>query len=587
MRRVAWLLTGLSIRGALSWPTVLVAYLINLAVTTVGGFGASASWEQRLVSVTVATAAMFAVLVLVAPAERRMSAGPARGAIALVAFAVAGAVRGAVVAAFFVAWGVDGGAAEVTRVFGGIALGLAVLTPMSLLVDQARGFAAARARLLAQREQLTASVEQVSAEIEGRDERVVERIRAALLDALDPPPSQGSDGSAASADRLEAIARDVIRPLSHELAGAVPSVNVVAANAYSGRIRWREILDEATRGRPLLPWATSALVALLSAPALGATVGVWWAIVGLLMCLPLVAAVVGAANAGLRPLVDRFGLAARSAIVVAAAVVAGIVAGLLAEAVVLGLGGLIDLGGARGPFIALALLVPGLAIPLAIARGSARARGRVLDELHGSDLTLKRQLVRLRQVQWSQQRMFARALHGPVQTLVVSGAARLRSATDGELSGQITQLRRDLLDLLDTQTSVDDRIAWTAGMDRIAAIWGGLLELGVEVDREALERLATDRIGCDVALEVVGESVANAVRHGRASVVDVSLTVVGDDLWLRIADDGSQGLASGSGMGSRVLEDCCLSWERGVTPSGVVVEAVLPLAVDSSATMAA
>ncbi|MGA0091972.1 MAG: hypothetical protein ACO3JT_06540, partial [Candidatus Nanopelagicales bacterium] len=155
MSRATWLLAGLSIRGALSWPTLLVAYLINLSVTAVGGFGASASWEQRLVAVTVATGAMFAVLALAAPAERRMSAGPARGLLSIGVFALAGAVRGAVVAAFFLAWGVDGGAAEVTRVFGGIALGLAVLTPMSLLVDQARGFAAARARLLAQREHLT------------------------------------------------------------------------------------------------------------------------------------------------------------------------------------------------------------------------------------------------------------------------------------------------------------------------------------------------------------------------------------------------------------------------------------------------
>ena len=578
MSRATWLLAGLSIRGALSWPTLLVAYLINLSVTAVGGFGASASWEQRLVAVTVATGAMFSVLALAAPAERRMAAGPARGLLSIGVFALAGAVRGAVVAAFFLAWGVDGGATEVTRVFGGIALGLAVLTPMSLLVDQARGFAAARARLLAQREHLTSSVEHVSAQIEDRDERVVGRIRAALLEALDPPTGEVTQVSATSADRLEAIARDVIRPLSHELAGTVPTVDVVASTAASGRIRWREILDEATRGRPLLPWATSALVALLSAPALGATVGVWWAIVGLVMCLPLVAAVVGAANTGLRLALTRFGLAARSAIVVAAAIGAGILAGLIAEAVVLGLDGWIALGDARGPFIALALLVPGLAIPLAIARGSARARGRALRELQESDLALTRQLVRLRQAQWSQQRMFARALHGPMQTLVVSGAAHLRSAAEGDLMEQVSQLRGDLLGLLDMTSARGDRLTWQEGVRRIEATWQGIATISVAISERTLEALAADPVACDVAMEIVAEAVGNAVRHGDASAIAVDVADVEDDLLICVQDNGQSGLGVGSGMGSQVLQDCCLRWERRSTAVGVRLDAALPLA---------
>jgi signal transduction histidine kinase len=310
---------------------------------------------------------------------------------------------------------------------------------------------------------------------------------------------------------------------------------------------------------------------------MGATVGVWWAIVGLGMCLPMVAAVVGAANAGLRPLLARFGLVARSGIVVAAAVGAGIIAGLIAEVVLLGLVVWIDLGDTRGPFIALALLVPGLAIPLAIARGSTRARGRVLRELQESDLALTRRLVRLRQVQWSQQRMFARALHGPMQTLVVSGAARLRSAAEGDLRERVHQLRGDLLDLLDTTSARGDRLTWQQGVRRIEATWEGNAAISVAVSDAALEALAADLIACDVAMEIVAEAVGNAVRHGDASVIDVDVTVAGEDLLIRVEDNGQGGLGAGSGMGSQVLQDCCLRWERRSGESGVVVEAVLPM----------
>jgi len=270
--------------------------------------------------------------------------------------------------------------------------------------------------------------------------------------------------------------------------------------------------------------------------------------------------------------------AARSAIVVAAAIGAGILAGLIAEAVVLGLDGWIALGDARGPFIALALLVPGLAIPLAIARGSARARGRALRELQESDLALTRQLVRLRQAQWSQQRMFARALHGPMQTLVVSGAAHLRSAAEGDLMEQVSQLRGDLLGLLDMTSARGDRLTWQEGVRRIEATWQGIATISVAISERTLEALAADPVACDVAMEIVAEAAGNAVRHGDASAIAVDVAVVEDDLLICVQDNGQSGLGVGSGMGSQVLQDCCLRWERRSTAVGVRLDAALPLA---------
>lgn len=562
-------------RGALSWPTFVVAYLINLSVAAVGGFGASASWPQRLVAVTVATGAMFAVVLALRPAEIRMHAGPSRGLLALAAFAVAGAVRGMVVASFFVAWGVDGGTGELPRIVGGIALGLAVLAPMSLLVGQAREFAVARARLLAQRQQLIAAVEHVATQIEDRDVRVVERVRVALMQALDSPVD-GGDDAATSADRLEVIARDVIRPLSHELAGAVPGVPIAESTASRGRIRWREILDEATRGHPLLPWATSALVALLSAPSLSTTVGVWWAIATIVIGVPVLASLVMAANAAIHPLLARSRVGLRSAIVAAAAVGVGIIAGVVAQGFFVAMARTIDLSEARSPLIALALLVPGLAIPLSIARGAARARARVLGELVESDIALTRRLARLRQVQWSQQRMLARVLHGPMQTLVVSGAARLRTVDECDFDTQVCQLRRDLLGLLDTTSATGDRLSWDEGVRRIEATWQSIAVISVMASDVALATLDADPVATDVTVEIVAEAVSNAVRHGDASAIAVDLTGVGEDLLIRVEDNGRSGLGVGSGMGSQVLQDCCLTWRRTAVPSGVLVEALLP-----------
>jgi anti-sigma regulatory factor (Ser/Thr protein kinase) len=88
-------------------------------------------------------------------------------------------------------------------------------------------------------------------------------------------------------------------------------------------------------------------------------------------------------------------------------------------------------------------------------------------------------------------------------------------------------------------------------------------------------------------MEIVAEAVGNAVRHGDASAIAVDVAVVDDDLLIRVQDNGQSGLGVGSGMGSQVLQDCCLRWERRSQESGVVVEALLPLAANSFVTTAA
>ena len=570
MTGVQSFLSGLKVAPAASWPTFWVVYAINVAITFASSFGVDAAWWQRLVAISLGQVAMFAVVAVGAAVERRRGASVTRGLLALMWFALAGAARGGVVGLAFTQWGATSQATETARLASGVLLGLAILTPMSVLVSAARDFARTRDALLDRADQLSAAAARVTEDMAQRDEGVVERIKEEISDSLD------EDG-AASAARLDRVLREVIRPLSHDLAAAVPTWTPPAAIRRQGRVEWRQVVDRALSGQPLMPWTTTGLIALLSLASVVYGVGPARTAPYYLVGAVLVVSALMLGNVVLgRALPDR-PFATR--VVITAGVL------LLGGAYVGGVGALVvDLTG--GPnlqrlvwraFFALLILMPLLAFTVSLARAATQEQIAALDRLRDADRDLKRRLTRLRQTQWSQQRALARALHGPVQALVSNAAARLHSAPEAQVTHMARDLERELVDVLDPDGRVDDRVTWTDGLARIEATWEGVVDVSVSAPEDVLAWLAGDPVTCDLAVEIVSEAVSNAARHGDAGSVRVSLMLEGEDVVITVRDDGIKGLGDGSGMGSRLLDDCCLEWSRVGAGSGVTLTARLPV----------
>lgn len=66
------------------------------------------------------------------------------------------------------------------------------------------------------------------------------------------------------------------------------------------------------------------------------------------------------------------------------------------------------------------------------------------------------------------------------------------------------------------------------------------------------------------------------MRHGDATRVETNVFAEGADLCFAVTDDGCRGLRSGAGMGSRLLDDCCLWWERVELADGVRLTGCMP-----------
>lgn len=558
MSRARELFRRIGTPDAVSWPAFWVSFVANALITFSTGFDVGATLGDRVVVLLATQAACFAWLIAFRQIVLRNAWVRPRPAASLVAFAITGIIRGVVASAVFVALLGASWSVLPWRAISGAIGCVVIFSAVAVVVSTARDYRRVRADLLDRREQLTAARERVVETIEARDERVVSRIESELSEALvAADPGQ-------RADRLESLAADVVRPLSHDLAKSIPSWE--PPPAQGGRIRFAAILDRAASGRPLLPVTMGICLAAIYAALLGNEFGWPLALAYVALDVALGIGVLWLANRMLGRLLSSGSLAVRLTIVIATVAAAGAIVGAAIQIAVSGHDYRLPLALSSAFFFCC------FGLPIVVARAALDELDVNLADLQEVDAELTWRVKRLQMIQWSQQRGTARALHGPVQSAIAAAAQRLRSSDHLDAG----ELRSQLMGLLETGAEPGDS-TWTSGISRTMATWDGLCHVEVQASSSASAGLHSDHVCAEIAVEIVAEAVSNAVRHGHAQLVEVTVWETSQSVELVITDDGAGEAGFQVGLGTRLLEDCALAWSRGVTEGRMTLAASLPM----------
>ena len=560
MSRARELFLRIGTPDAVSWPAFWVALVANVLITFSTGFDVGATFRERAVVLVASQLIPFAWLLFFRQTVLRNAWVRPRPVATLIAFAITGVLRGAVASAIFVAWLGASWSVLPWRVVSGAIGTVVIFSAVAIVVSTARDYRRVRAELLDRREQLTAARARVVETIEARDERVVSRIESELTEALvavDPEQR---------ADRLESLAADVVRPLSHDLAQSIPAWE--PPPTLGGRIRFSAILDRAASGRPLLPVTMGVSLAAIYAALLGNEFGWPLALGYVALDVALGIGILWLANRILGRLLSSGSLALRLAIVIATVAAAGAIVGGAIQVVVSGHDYRLPLALSSAFFFCC------FGLPIVVARAALDELDVNLADLQEVDAELTWRVKRLQMIQWSQQRGTARALHGPVQSAIAAAAQRLRS-TDELDAGE---LRSQLVALLESGAEPGDS-SWSSGISRTMATWDGLCSVEVRASESATAGLQSDHVCAEIAVEIVAEAVSNAVRHGSARNVEVTVGETPHRVELLITDDGSGEAGFHVGLGTRLLEDCALAWSRGMVEGRMTLDVSLPMDV--------
>jgi len=549
---------------AISWFVFWVTYAINVIIALISGFDAEALWWQRVVAATVGQISMFAFLLVFRFALPRNWTDFGRGAGTLIAFMIAGAIRGVSVSAAFIVMGPSGVEVLIPRLPAGIAFGLVVLVPVALVVVTLQSYRSTRTELVQRQEMLKVARLEIVEDLGQRDSRVEQQVQEAFAEAVsgELPPEE-------AAERLREFTTEVVRPLSHQLAGSTPTWELRGPTGVRGRITVRGVIDRGTSGAPFLPWATALTAALLSSSwflweegLVAATIYLTGGVMGVVLGLT-------AANAVLARILPGRQLWVRIALVLLGALFAGVVFGIVATLLASSTPWI------RALWAAGMLFYPVFALVLATVRATNAELRESIEQLREADDSLAWQVARLHQLQWVWQRTTARALHGPVQAMVAAAVSQLGTGADQRVI--LDDLRERLGAALDP---IDDNqivVSWRDALDRIEATWEGLCEVMVDIDDQARSALDADAVGADITMEIIAEAVSNAIRHGKARTVQIVVDHTGDLLQLKVINDGGAENSMSSGLGTAMLHDCSLRWHRGPVDGGFALTAALPI----------
>ena len=570
LQRLLWRVASPDSVTWLSFWLTFGAVLIGSLFVTISGI----SWPTRVAINGVGHLVLWAPLVLARWVTLRMD--PERRTtiawIILGVFVVGATLRTLVVGSIF-SWlmGPDS-ALWLQRANGSfITIGI-VFVLTAYTVSGAREQRRRIQELDALQSDLKESAAQVQAGIQQRGEQSVERVRGILEAELATLQLQDAGADVQS---LERIARDVVRPLSHDLAD-VSAVEPAPLPVTPLKVSWVKVVDLATRGRPLRPLAVMLLMFIL---VFGAMAVYPTAAVRFLLFPPATFLVLRLVNPVAERVIGTRPVGVRFTILVVTSVVCGLILGAVGYLIMVGMP--IQQGTVLGAIFFVTIFTLGASVNAAVDA----SRQVVIDQLDAAAAQLRRNLALVNQVRWFQDRALSLALHGPVQAAISAAAYRLNSAMkSGEVTAELVdQVRADIKAKLDVLgDSTHETTPFLEGISSIVGTWEGVCQVEPVIDPDVSRLLDGDAPLRACLVAIATEGVSNAVRHGGSTAVDLRMSIDSDagvvlvNMASRAPHRQELPPLRTSGLGMRQINDCAITWKLEVEPDGQCLRAALP-----------
>jgi signal transduction histidine kinase len=508
---------------------------------------------ERFIVATGGYLATIAVLLI----ARKLIAGKeqkSRPVYVLSAFLLSGLARGVVILSLDVLTGQHQPGQELFRLLGGPIFTFVTLTLAAVLASNYQRHRESLAALADERYRLQIRSAGIRAKVQIQREELLSKVRSLLDPAIAKIQANLSGESSIGAiDSLRSTVDEVVRPLSMEVAEASDELE-----AESGKAVLREKAPIPSRimiGEFIVPlWATLVLSIILVPAAF-------------LFEDPLTSLSI-LASASLSFLLG-LGLIQWLTMKVPAHpyVVALLVPALYAVS-------LIPVYFARDFFqwnVAIgqvnALLLFGASVggTTFAAQFAQLQRRATTEKLSAVNLQLEILNASLRQELWLNRRRTASVLHGPVQAALFASAIKL-SQEQKPTPELVAEVERDIqaaIEKLNNPSNLEGEDV-SEVLNQIIEIWSDAAEITVEIPDSLEAAITKQPLASEALIEISREFITNAIKHGRATRVGLTVSRV-DDLRvsIEVIDDG-QGLPPGAkpGFGSKLLSELSLSWNQ-------------------------
>jgi two-component sensor histidine kinase len=563
------------------WPfravTIVPYAAVTLLPTTASELGRLSvqslpvAFGVALFSVSVVVGLVFLVR-LILPAKWRRNSTIIVGALL-----VTGALRGTIVSTVMVATGLEENSHLTSRIFlGALSLPL-VLALISLVVSRVM---TARAKSVSTRKEILATErkrDRILGEVDASDERLREEVNETLRPAISALVDDiHSERSARStlADKIDAFANDVVRPLSHTLASAGSAVAekrrpAIRAVALPTRPAFREQINATFSGLGVFLGSGTVLLDLLP-PASGFVAAL---ISGLSVfgIIRLLSAIVGG---------RQFPFAVAGIIIAGTHAAAWIPPHLINQRVLFPA----DLD--FQPWLISSIAMPLLGLLYQLIILGEHSNRTSLARLDDARIEILIQLSEARRRAWLRQRHLTHTLHSTVQSRVHAEARLVRSG-----SGKISSTERDhainvVTSALNVVTAEPEESADAMmAIRQLVDFWSGMCTISLDVGPGVGESAAADD-DFSRALQIVAlEMVSNAIRHGHATEIAITIARSSPGIVMVVAANNGTPVSTRyrAGLGIALYDELTVHWsltngERVTMTAALAAREMVPTA---------
>ena len=415
----------------------------------------------------------------------------------------------------------------------------------TLAVDSYRELEIQNGRLAAIRDALAAS--------ESRAQVEAATLRTSAHQAITAAIEQALAGDATGEDRalrLRRVSDEVVRPLSHTLAGQpdeAPPI-VPAQPRRDLRTLGRAILS----AQPIRPWPTASLVTVMSVGTIFMVLGMPMVIVGIATLWVVLASILWVFQRlpwhRLPVAIGMIGLPVAFAATGALAVTLITLRPAAADPIPRG-----------GLIVAVMTVIAGCLV--AVLVGVTRQQRQLEEELitEGTALVATRRATQARIRR--DRRHLARILHGIVQPRIVARSLRLQAS--GE-PADIHELARELDDLLSDETGTDGAIDVSRALRDIGDVWSGSKAIvGVTAPEDLNGHLLSHPAAARALVDVTCEAVNNAILRAGATRIHAVVARHHGAVTVAVTNDVTISTpvdSRGPGLGSALFDELTDEW---------------------------
>jgi signal transduction histidine kinase len=205
------------------------------------------------------------------------------------------------------------------------------------------------------------------------------------------------------------------------------------------------------------------------------------------------------------------------------------------------------------------------------------------DELVKIEAELRWAIARVNLLSWHSRGVVARLLHGPIQNAMHISVAKMQSPSNPVM---VTDVIRELTERVQTASMASDKDSTSANevaevLDQALTVWSEIAEVSLDFDDAVLAALAQDPAAASIVLDLCNEQLSNAIRHGKASVASIKISLGPKLVRLRVEQNGAAEASVAPlkvGLGTEFLQSCSVHFTSNRRDGKTITEIQLPIA---------